>query len=113
MPRSNVRGIRKSKPPGVDVRMRSSLKPLAGKRANFRARFSGISAKGHVILEDVRSPGGRKAYIWIPFESWKGRLRLPGPEVHFSAEIGAYCRDHDNSFDFCLKDLQIEPEVRT
>ena len=31
--------------------------------------------------------------------------------VRFSTEVGAYCRDHDNSFDFCLKDLQIEPEA--
>ena len=90
--------------------MRQSLSPLQGKRARFVARFAGISSHGHIILEDVRSPGGREPYIWVPFQEWHSRLRLPGSEVHFSAEVGAYCRDHDNSFDFCLKDLQIENE---
>lgn len=88
--------------------MRLSLAPLRGRRARFAARFAGVSKTGHIILEDLQGPGGREPYIWVAFREWHSRIRLPGEEVHFSARIVEYFRDHDNTRDLCLKDLQIE-----
>jgi hypothetical protein len=88
--------------------MRASLKPLEGRRSRFRARFAGVSRAGHLILENIRSPAGREAYVWIPFERWPGKMMLPASEFNFSARVKAYCRDRDNSFDFSLTDIEIE-----
>lgn len=91
--------------------MRSSLKPLAGKRARFTAEFSGISKDGHVILSDVRGPCGWEPHLWIPFAKWGGRLLFPGTEFVFSAQVKQYFHTDDNSYDFGLSAIADIEEV--
>ena len=88
--------------------MRSSLAPLRGKRARFAAKFSSVSPRGNIVLEDVMGPGGIERHMWIPFGRWPGKLLLPETTFNFTARIGAYSRS-DGGWNFGLLDIEIEP----
>jgi hypothetical protein len=88
--------------------MRSSLAPLRGKRTPVAARFAGLSRKGHIILENVRTVAGREPYVWLSFEDWRGRLPFPGSEIRFQATVREYYSDHRNCFDYGLTDIRME-----
>jgi hypothetical protein len=87
--------------------MRLSLAPLRGKRVRFAAKFSSVSPRGNIVLEDVMGPGGIERHMWIPFDRWTGKIMLPETKFNFSARVGAYTR-LDGEWDFGLLDIEIE-----
>ena len=87
--------------------MRSSLKPLAGRRVRFAARFGHVSIGGNILLRDLEGPGGIERHMWIPGNRWPGKLMLPDAEIWFSARVGAYNRQR-GGWDFGLLDIEIE-----
>jgi hypothetical protein len=92
--------------------MRSGLRSLlsAGiSRTRFTAIFAGVSAHGHIILTDIKGPAVRFDYTWASQSAWKGRLHLPGDEVHFEASIAPYEKKWTGEEDFGFDDIQ---EVR-
>jgi len=84
--------------------MRAALTGI--KRSRFRATFAGVSPRGDVILQDIRSPRGRSEHLWVRFEAWPGQMLLPGSEIAFSASVRAYERARDNSVDLTLCDIE-------
>lgn len=91
--------------------MRSSLARLRGQRTPVAARFAGVSRRGHVILENVRTVAGQSEYVWIPFEDWRGKLPFPGSEIRFEATVREYYSDHRNCFDYGLTDIEMGGSV--
>jgi hypothetical protein len=83
--------------------MRAALTGIT--RSRFRATFSGVSPRGDIILQDIRSPRGRSEHLWVRFENWPGRMFMPGAEIAFSASARAYERACDNSIDLTLCDI--------
>ncbi len=85
--------------------MREVLKALseAGiRRARFQAQFSGLSARGHSILNNVLPPVGAIDHLWIR-QALKAER---GDTVHFLASIQPY--QHDSAEpDFTLSDIEL------
>ena len=88
--------------------MRSSLAALRGKRTPVAARFAGVSRRGHVLLENVRTVAGIEPYTWISFDDWKGKLPFPGAEIRFQATVRQYYSDHRQCFDYGLTAIDLE-----
>lgn len=84
--------------------MRQALKGI--RRSRFRAIFAGVSPRGHIILQDIRSVRGQSEHLWVPFGQWRGRLLLPDTEIAFSASVREYERGRDCSWDLGLTDIQ-------
>lgn len=92
--------------------MRSGLRSLlsAGvSRARFSAIFAGVSRQGHIILTDIKGPAISFPYTWASQSAWKGRLHLPGDEVHFEASIEAYEHKYTGEADFGFDDIREVP----
>ncbi len=85
--------------------MRDVLKTMAEAgvhRARFEAQFSGLSSRGHSILNNVMPPVGCIEHCWVR-QSLKAK---PGSVVSFLATIQPY--EHDSGEpDFTLADIQV------
>ncbi len=72
------------------------------KRCRFQAQFSGLSPRGHSILNDVQPPVGYIQHLWVR-QTLKAER---GATVHFLASIQAY--EHDSGdLDFTLAELEL------